>query len=206
MRLAALALLLLPLAAAARVPGPHPEHLATTLHVGAAGFSGEGTLGLALAIEGGRPGFRASVDAFAPEEAGGGPLDGVRPLGWASAHATWAPVAARRVRVRLEAGGSLLSLPQAGPGVDPPWAGRVVLGANLGISGEWSIWGPVALEGHARLTPGAVPVTDARLALAARVGPLALTGGWRALDVRGDGEDAPDVRFDGPEVGLAFRF
>jgi hypothetical protein len=162
--------------------------------------------GVALAVEGRHFGFEASIDAVGVDAQTLGATTGSIGMGWGTLHVTWSPVSERNVRVRLELGGSMLSLSDTGAAATEPWAGNVIFGPSIGISGQLGLVGPLGLEGHARLSPRPVPVADSRLAAAFRAGPLALTLGYRSISVQGGGKDAPEVRFSGPELGLAFRF
>jgi hypothetical protein len=188
-------------------PEPDPDRTVTTLHVNAAGMADGGAIAVSLAVDGRRLGFEAGVDAIARNpDKGVNPVDGTQTLGLASAHATWSFISERNLRVRLEVGGSMLSFPDAGAFADQPYAGSIVVGPSVGISGHIGIVGPLGVEGHARLSPSPVLVEDSRYALAFRAGSLAFTYGQRRVRVYGDGKDAPKLSFGGPEVGLAFRF
>ena len=106
-------------------------------------------------------------------------------------------------RTRTASGSS-----SAGSGAfrDRPYAGTIAFGPSAGVSGQLGLVGPVGLEGHLRVTPFPVPVTDARLAVALRGGAFALTMGWRGIDVAGDELDAPQLRVAGPEIGVSLVF
>ena len=168
----------------------------------AGGANRAGAAGVALAIDGRHLGFQASIDGIGVDTS----LDGTQALGWGTLHATWSLVSEQGIRVRLEAGGSMLSMTDAGSLGTEPYAGNVVFGPNVGVSGHLGLVGPFGLEGHARVTPSPVVVTDNRLVLAVRGGPLAFTAGYRAINVNGDRKEAPRVDIAGPEVGMAFRF
>ena len=72
-----------------------------------------------------------------------------------------------------------------------PHAGTVAFGPSFGVSSNVGIVGPFGIEGHARFAPVPVPVADLRIAAAFRGGPLAVTLGWRAIDVDGDRDGGP---------------
>jgi hypothetical protein len=97
-------------------------------------------------------------------------------------------------------------MPGTGSYVGRPYADTIAFGPDVGVSAQIGLIGPIGVEGHVRLTPFPVPVTDVRVALALRGGPFALTAGVRAIDVDGDEVDAPEGRFSGPEVGLSLMF
>ncbi len=184
-----------------------PERVVTTLAATAAGMRDGAAAGIALGIEGRRTGFDASIDAVSVDSVtGGGALSSSSAIGWGTMHVTWSLVSDDSARIRLELGGSMLSMPTGGAAAGTPWEGRVGFGPDVGVSGQLGLLGPIGVEGHARLTPLPVPVSDLRAAVAFRGGPLAVTAGWRAIDVKGDGTDAPSMRFSGPELGLALVF
>jgi hypothetical protein len=186
------------------LPRPDPDRITTTLRLVAAGADHGGAAGLALAIDGRHLGFQASIDGVGVDASSS--AEGTQALGWGTLYATWSLVSEQGLRIRLELGGSMLSMPDAGSLGDEPYAGNVIFGPSVGISGHLGLLGPIGLEGHSRVTPGPVVTTDNRLVLAVRGGSLAFTAGWRALKVNGDGTEAPRIDFSGPEVGLAFRF
>jgi len=66
--------------------------------------------------------------------------------------------------------------------------------------------GPLGIEGYARLMPIPVPVTDVLAALGFRLGPVALTGGWRELSVHKSDVNAARFAFSGPQAGLRLIF
>jgi hypothetical protein len=74
------------------------------------------------------------------------------------------------------------------------------------LSGHLGLIGPFGLEGHARVTPFPFPIIDTRAALVLRGGPLALSAGWRSIDVNGNGVKYPEAHFAGPEIGLQLVF
>lgn len=166
-----------------------------------------GVAGLALSMDGRSLGFQASIDAIDRSRAPAtDPASNLGTLGYGTMHATWSFLSERNVRVRLEAGASIVTLGDATGVGAPPYAGSTLFGPSFGVSGHLGLLGPVGLEGHTRLTPSPVPVTDSRVALAIRGGPLAIGLGYRWLGIQGDGTSAPDVRFAGPELQIAARF
>lgn len=166
-----------------------------------------GVAGLALAVDGRSLGFQASIDAIDRSRAPAtDPTGSLGTLGYGTMHATWSFLSERNVRVRLEAGASVVTLGDASGAGAPPYAGSSLVGPSFGVSGHLGLLGPVGLEGHARVTPSPVPVSDSRVALAIRGGPLAIGLGYRWLGIQGDGTSAPDLRFAGPELQIAARF
>lgn len=189
-------------------PPLDPDRIFTRLSATGAGTSSGAAGGLSLAIEGRTAGFEAGVDALAIDGVTGvaGTTGSDNALGWGSAHATWSFVSEDAYRLRLEVGGSMLSMPATGAFAGTTWAGKVAFGPDVGVSGQLGLVGPIGVEGHARLTPFPVPVADTRLALALRGGPLTFSAGWRSIQVAGNGTDAPEVHFSGPELGLSLVF
>lgn len=194
-----------PPASVARETRP-PERVTTQLsiHGGAHGEGGVGSL--AVGVEGPRLGFQGSLGAVGEDRARGLASDDAAIVGWGVAHATWSVLSAATYRLRLEAGGSMLSMPDSDAFEGQPYAGTIAFGPSLGVSGHVGVVGPLALEGHARLTPWPVPVADSRVAAAFRGGPFAVTLGWRAIDVSGDRDDGPQLYYSGPELGLSLVF
>ncbi len=192
---------------AQQMTGEGADRIATTLSGGVAAMPDAVASGLALSIEGRTSGFQAGIDAIAVRSLSGDvALGSSSAFGWGTMHATWSIVSQDAFRLRLEAGGSMISMPAGGTSASMPWAGKVAFGPDIGVSGHVGFLGPIGFEGHARVTPMPVPVADTRAALALRGGALALTAGWRAIRVMGDGLDAPALRFSGPEIGLALIF
>ncbi len=189
------------------VPEPRyePDRVATQLALRGAGAPGGAAGGLSLSADGRFVGFHAGVDAIAIAPPGG-TVQSSAALGFGSAHLTWSVVSEDAGRIRLELGGSMLSIPTGGAYAGAPYAGNVLFGPDVGVSGHLGLAGPLGLEGYARLTPVPIPVTDVHAALAFRGGPLALTAGWRAIRIDGNGTDAPSARFSGPEIGLSLMF
>ncbi|GAO03724.1 hypothetical protein [Anaeromyxobacter sp. PSR-1] len=187
-------------------PPPAPDPVTLRLDARVAAVPDGYTGGVAIAIETPTLGFNASVDGL--ERDGLTRLPGASgdALGWGTAHVTWAFLSEPSVQLRLEAGGSMLSMPRTGAFADKTHAGDVSFGPDVGVSGQLGLIGPIGLEGHARVTPLPIAVTDSRAAVAFRGGPLAVTMGWRAIHVFGDGTEAPSADFTGPELGLSFRF
>ncbi len=193
--------------AAEQIPNGDPDRLATTLTGSVAAMPQAMATGIALAIEDRAAGFEAGIDAIALRDvAGDVSLGSSSAVGLGTMHATWSVVSEDAFRLRVEAGGSMISMPAGGTSADMPWAGKVAFGPDVGVSGHVGLLGPIGIEGHARVTPVPFPVTDTRAALALRGGALAFTAGWRAIRVFGDGVDAPALSFSGPEVGLALMF
>ncbi|HSN93108.1 MAG TPA: hypothetical protein VLS93_17895 [Anaeromyxobacteraceae bacterium] len=185
---------------------PPPQAPPVSLVVAAAAASsGEGVAaGVSVTMDGRLAGMHASFDGFEPTLSGAGSASSA--LTRARVAATFSVLSADAFRVRLEAGGSALSIPSEGAYAGAPYAGRTSFGPDVGVSGQLGLVGPVGVEAHARFTLYPVPVTDVRSALALRAGPVAVTAGWRAIQVSGDGTDGPDAWFGGPEMGVQARF
>jgi hypothetical protein len=188
-------------------PPPEPDRITTQLQVRGGAQNGGATGGIEVAIDGRRLGFQAGIDAISVKAVtGSSSLGSEGALGWGTVHLTWSVVSGDGGRLRLELGGSLLSMPNSGALVGRPYAGDVAIGPNFGTSGTARIIGPLGLEAHARVTPVPVAVGDVGAALALRGGPLALAAGWRWFDVAGNNTSAPQLHFSGPELGLSFVF
>jgi hypothetical protein len=186
---------------------PPPQASPLSVKVAAAGASsGDGAAaGVSLTVDGRRAGMHAGFDGF--ELSGSGAVTATSPaLTLARASATFSVLSAASFRLRLEAGGSALSMPSSGAYAGMPYAGTTAFGPELGVSGQLGLVGPIGVEAHARFTLYPVPVTDVRSALALRAGPIAVTAGWRAIQVSGDGIEGPEGWFDGPELGVQARF
>ncbi len=188
------------------VEGAPPAHrLASTMRAtGAAGSGTSGAVGLAFTVDGRRGGFDLAIDAFAPSHGGvmAGGLDGSQDAyGFGSAHFAFPILEGPAYRLRLQAGGSWLSVPVSTYG-GPTDA----FGPDVGASANLGLVGPFGLEGHARLTPFPVQVVDLRAAVALRAGPFSLLGGYRVIDVAGDSRTGPAARFEGPELGVGLIF
>lgn len=187
-------------------PPVNPDRVFVRLGVAAAGMPDGAVGGFTLALDGRTAGFSASLDALAIDDVTHfGDTDGDA-LGWGSAHFTWTVLADAAFRIRLELGGSMLSLPETGAFATTTRAGDVAFGPDVGFSAQLGLVGPIGIEGHARVTPLPIAVVDSRLALALRGGPFALTAGWRGIRVHGEEGEVPDVDFSGPELGLSFVF
>jgi hypothetical protein len=180
------------------------ERIATRLSFAAGGAPDAAFAGVNLALDGRHMGFHVGVDAVALDRGFDGEDDDA--LGWGSAHLTWSVAASHAFRVRAELGVSMLSMPGTGTYAGRAYSDTVAFGPDVGVSAQLGLLGPIGLEGHARLTPYPVPVSDVRLALALRGGPFALTAGVRNIEVMGDEEDGPEGRFAGPELGLSLVF
>ncbi len=159
---------------------------------------------LALTMEGPIAGFSADVTGLALSDPAG--LVSTSTLTLASARATWSIASEAAFRLRLELGGTMLSVPSGGMWTGTTYASTVAFGPQLGLSGHLGLVGPIGLEGYARVTPWPTPVVDAKAAVVLRGGPLALSAGWRSVDVNGNGVDAPEAHFKGPELGLQLMF
>ncbi|HSM92908.1 MAG TPA: hypothetical protein VLT47_08445 [Anaeromyxobacteraceae bacterium] len=172
-------------------------------YVGGATNSVAGTV--ALSMEGPRAGFGADVTGLSIAAPSGSALgDATLTLG--GARATWTVLADAAFRMRLELGASMLSVPDTGRYAGATYANTMTFGPQLGVSGNLGLIGPFGLEGYARVTPLPVPMLDTRAAVAFRGGPLAVTAGWRVVDVNGNGVDHPEAHFAGPELGLQLMF
>jgi hypothetical protein len=193
-----------------------PVHVTRLLSLQGGAFDEGGVGALALGIDGQRLGLQVSLAGVGEDRLRGLP-DHAAIVGWGLAHATWSFLSGDRYRMRLEAGVSMLYMPDSDAFKDQPYAETLAVGPSLGVSGHVGIVGPFGIEGHARLTPTPVPVADTRLAAALLGGPFAVTLGWRYIDVSGDDlrdflglgahpEDAPKIQYSGPELGLSFRF
>jgi hypothetical protein len=161
---------------------------------------------LALALDGPKAGFDLSVDAFAPTHGGvgAGGLQGREDAyGIGAAHVTFPILVGPAFRLRLLAGGSWLSVPAAAA---PTGVSTDAFGLDVGAAATIGLVGPIGLEGHARVTPFPVRVTDLRAALALRSGPFSLLGGYRVIDVAADTRTGPAAHFEGPEVGFGLSF
>lgn len=159
---------------------------------------------LALSMEGPYAGFNADVTGLALTDVGGAASDGTLTVG--GARATWTFASDAAFRARLEFGGAMLSVPSSDAWAGTSYANTMSFGPQVGVSGNLGLVGPFGLEAHARVMPWPVPVVDARLAMVVRGGPLAVSAGWRSVDVNGDGVDHPEAHFSGPEVGLQLGF
>ncbi len=183
-----------------------PDRVFVRLGLAGAGMPDGAVGGFTLALDGRTAGFSASLDALAVDDVTHfGDADGDA-IGWGSAHFTWTVLADAAFRIRLELGGSMLSLPETGAFATVTRAGDVAFGPDVGFSAQLGLVGPIGIEGHARLTPLPIPVVDSRLALALRGGPFAVTAGWRGIRVHGEEGEVPDVDFSGPELGLSILF
>ncbi|HET6922947.1 MAG TPA: hypothetical protein VFI16_07355 [Anaeromyxobacteraceae bacterium] len=159
--------------------------------------------GVSLRVESKDLGFHAGYDGFFV----GRQVDfgSATSLDYFTAHATWSFLSGQSGRLRLEGGLSVLSWPALAPATGLTTSGVTAVGPEAGLSGHLALVGPFGVTGHARVTPWPRMATDLYLAAALRFGPVALTGGWR--DLRADGGDtAPDMRFAGPQFGVALLF
>jgi hypothetical protein len=194
-------------------PAPPPGVVAqgappVSMQIGFAGAaSSSGAVGgVSAHVDGRRAGVHLAFDSLAIDPRGALAGQDFPALGRGTFHGTWSFASGPSYRVRLEAGGSFLSVPASGGYAGTRHAGNVAFGPDVGVSAHLGVVGPIGIEGHARLTPYPVPVTDVRTALAVRAGRLAMTAGWRSIQVAGDDADAPSAWFDGPEIGLQLAF
>lgn len=170
---------------------------------GSASSSGAaGTLG--MTVEGRDAGFAADVTGLALHDPVTGDTRGALTLTSARVH--WSVASDASGRLKLELGGTMLSVPTSGANASTTFAGTNRFGPQVGVSGQVGLAGPFGLEGYARVTPWPAPIIDARAAMVYRTGPLAVSAGWRVVDLNGDGVDAPSAHFDGPELGLQLGF
>jgi hypothetical protein len=188
-------------------PGYLPDdarRLGARLEAYGAGASHAAAGTLALAMEGPIAGFNADVTGLALSDPSGATTDAALTI--ASGRATWSIASEAAFRLRLELGATMVSVPSSGIYASTSYANSVSVGPQLGVSGHVGLVGPFGLEGHARVTPYPVPVVDAKAAVVLRGGPLAVSAGWRSVDVNGNRIDAPEAHFKGPEVGLQLMF
>jgi hypothetical protein len=177
---------------------------ATMRVTGAVGTGDSSAFGLAFAVDGGQGGFDLAFDAFAPSQGGimvggmGGPMES---YGFSTGHFAYPILSGPTYRLRLQAGGSWLSVPTSSYG-----GSTDSFGFDLGATGNLGLIGPLGLEGHARITPYPIQVVDLRAAVALRAGSFSLLGGYRFIDVAADSRTGPAARFEGPEFGLGFIF
>jgi hypothetical protein len=183
-----------------------PGHaVASTLRLtGAFGPRDSGMAGLAFAFDGPHGGLDLGFDALAPSRGGvmetgfGGTQES---YGLGSAHLSFPLLQAPAFRLRLQAGGSWLAVPASTYG-----GSANAFGLDVGASASLGLVGPLGVEGHARITPFPIRITDLRAAVALRVSSLSLLGGYRVIDVEGDPRTGPAARFEGPEFGFGLIF
>jgi hypothetical protein len=198
-------------------PGERPDRpdraeadrVYTRINAYGAGKSDGYAAGLSLSLDSRYAGFDISIDALAREQVTG-PLhdSGSDPAGWGSAHLTWSVLSTPNARLRVLTGASMLSLPDSRAVRGQPWAGKTLVGPDVGLSGQLGLAGPLGIEGYARLTPLPVVVADTYAGLIVHGGPLGVTAGWRWVDVQGSdtNNDAPKLMIRGPQVGLSLQF
>ncbi|HET6437021.1 MAG TPA: hypothetical protein VFG59_03085 [Anaeromyxobacter sp.] len=188
-------------------PRETPPPISTRFSVYGAGRNDGYVAGGSFLLEGHQAGFDLDVSAVARDQVTG-PLhgDGSDPATWATMHFTWSLLSERSYRLRLETGASMLSLPDSRFASGQAWRGKTLFGPDVGLSGQLGLVGPLAIEGHARLTPLPTRIADTFIGLALHGGPLGVSGGWRWIDVNGNDRDAPRLWFRGPEVGLSLAF
>ncbi len=156
------------------------------------------SVGLSLRVEGRDLGVHASYDGFFTN--GYSSFGSSSALDYYTAHLTWSFISGRSGRLRLEGGLAVLNWASL-----PTYGSASVASPDFGLSGEVALLGPLGVVGYARVAPWAHSTADFQLAAALRLGPVALTGGWRDLRAYG-GSSAPDLRFAGPQFGLALLF
>lgn len=154
--------------------------------------------GVALAFEGERLGVQLGYDGFFID--GDMAFGGTAGLEHGTALVTYSILAGPNGRLRLEGGLSTTTWPSR-----LPYSGTTAVGPDVGVSGRLGLVGPLGIQGYARITPSPRQAVDASLAAALRLGPAALTAGWRDFRIEG-GSSEPDLRFAGPQFGLAFLF
>ncbi len=154
--------------------------------------------GFSLRVESRELGFHAGYDGFFPDRQVN--FGSATALDYFTAHLTWSFLSGQSGRLRLEGGVSVLTWPTL-----PQLSAVTAVGPEAGLSGHVSLMGPLGIQGYARVTPWPRMATDLYAAAALRFGPVAVSGGWR--DLRADGgATAPNLRFAGPQFGLAVLF
>lgn len=187
-------------------PAPRPEIKLTlgaegVAHVSSAftrdqSFTGGGSFGLNLALEGRRLGLNTQ---FTSIFAKGEDVFGADTIKLLNIYATYALIATDRARFRIEGGLVSAFAPDL-----------TVAGPGLGFSGIVRLVGPVGIEGavHGTLYPFHELDWSAGLALAA--GPLGFRGGWRRIFLDDVGLVDPGInhqdKFSGPYFGMAVVF
>ena len=114
-----------------------------------------------------------------------------------NAHVTYSIISNLHARVRVEAGGSLVTAPA-----------YTYLGPDIGASALLELVGPLGVDGSFHWTPLPADIIDADAGIALHFGALAIRGGWRVIrldDSRVDTNGGSTV-FSGPtaSVGLVF--
>ncbi|WP_224361755.1 hypothetical protein [Hyalangium versicolor] len=149
-----------------------------------------------LGLEGYRFGVDGMLTGLALDADDGS--SGTDSISLLEAHLTWALVVQPRARLRIEAGLSSASAPEAS------W-----VGFSMAASGEACLLGPLDFEARMQITPFPYRQFDASAALALHLGGLVLRGGYRGLvlDDAGllDGVAHRDV-LGGPFAGLGLTF
>ncbi len=189
-------------------PGYRPDdadRIAARLEAYGAGASNAAAGTLGMSMEGPVGGFSADVTGMTIAGAPGSTA-GDTALTLGGARASWTFLSDAAFRMRLELGGSMLSVPDSGPYAGASYANTMTFGPQLGVSGNIGLVGPFGLEGYARVTPLPVPMLDTRAAFVVRGGAFAVSAGWRVIDVNGDQVDSPEAHFAGPELGLQLMF
>ncbi|MBI3180756.1 MAG: hypothetical protein HYZ28_01290 [Myxococcales bacterium] len=160
------------------------------------GFFGGASLGVGLGFEGERVGLTGNFSHLAVlADDGSGDIDRIQQL---NLHLTYALLAGDSGRFRLEAGLDTAVAPDL-----------IAVGPTVGVSGVLWLFGPLALEGSAMLTPFPYRQLEWRGGVGLGLGPVGLRAGWRTLllDDAGlvDGIAHQDI-FSGPYLGLALVF
>ena len=113
------------------------DRVYTRLSLYGAGRGDGYVAGIDLDIEGRYTGFELDVNALASEQVTGSLHDsGSDPIGWGTAHVTWAILSERSFRLRVETGASMLSMPSSEATFDREWRGKTVVGPDVGLSGQ----------------------------------------------------------------------
>ncbi|RKH56019.1 hypothetical protein [Corallococcus aberystwythensis] len=110
-------------------------------------------------------------------------------------HVTYSPFVREDLRMRAEAGVSIVDLP-----------GRVYVGPSLGMSMEACILGPLDVEARFQVTPFPYRQMDVRAGLALHLGSLMLRGGARSLYLDSEVRPPGQNRSFAPEFGMGFTF
>lgn len=194
--------------------GPPPNRISTEIAIAggptqqqissnpALSLGSGSSVGLTVRVEGRDLGIHASYDGFFTNgySSGYSSFGSSSALDYYTAHVTWSFISGRSGRLRLEGGLAVLNWASL-----PPYGSASVASPDFGLSGQVALLGPLGVVGYARVAPWAHSTADFQLAAALRLGPVALSGGWRDLRAYG-GSTAPDLRFAGPQFGLALLF
>jgi hypothetical protein len=169
------------------------------VRLGVEGFAVKdgGALGGHLGIEGRHWGFSTRLTSLGlSAEDGSGGRDRIQ-LG--EVNLTFAPVASKHGRLRLEAGVAAARAPDI-----------TFIGPSVALSFERCLFGPLDVEGRLQWVPVPHVQLDGQAALALHLGVLTLRGGWRGLLLNDkgyieEGVEHQDV-MGGPFAGLGFNF